>query len=213
MPNTNPAATGYTAPGAAPAVGAPAPGTAPGTGPGAPSQTTLDEATRTKLLGLMNPTGTDAATLATSPEAAAERFASQRAAEGQTAQAAEQDARNGTSGSGGAAGIARGITQNQGGQDTQFLGQLAQQKKSQDIQQTQFALTQAQQSGQFEKAQALSQQLAHLQAGTATGIAQIGANTAMGINENNLGYSYTALQQQANQQALLAMLGGGTGTG
>ena len=215
IPNNNPASPGF--------VGAPAPpdanappdaAAAPATTGGAPTQQNLDDATRQKLLDLMNPTATDAATLATSPDAEAERDQSQRSAEAATAQAAEQAARNGTSGSGGAAGIARGITQTQGANDTQFLGQLAQQKTAQDIQNTQFALTQAQQSGQFDQAQALQQQLAQLQASTSTGIANIGANAQIAANQNNVGFQYAQLQQQANQNALLALLsGGGSGAG
>jgi hypothetical protein len=160
------------------------------TAAGAP---TIDSLTRDALMKLLQtPQGVDAQSLMASPEAAAERLQSQRSAEREMAQVAEQGAQSGIGHTGGEQGILRGVTETQGARDTTFLGQLAEKTREQQIQQLQAGLQMALAKGDSESARALQLQLAQMQSATAA---------------NSLGYNYAALQEQANRDAVLAILG------
>jgi hypothetical protein len=232
--------------------------------PGTGNSPSLEDLVKKQLANQINPAAIDPAALQTSPEAQAERLTSQRAADQQRAQIAEQNAQSGLAGTGGGAGLLRGVDQAQAERDTQFIGQLAATKVAQQLDQIKFGIQAAMQAGQFDKAQALQLQLAQLQdaaqrygidtaAKTAQGaqaVQMAGINTAAqtaageqdvqryGIDTgaktaagnlglgyaqlgqageqfgDTLGYNYAALTTKANQDALLALLGGGgAGTG
>jgi hypothetical protein len=185
--------------------------------PGAPSQQNLDEATRSQLLKMLNPDAINGDTLMTSPEAASQRIASQRGVERQMAQAAEDAARSGMAGSGGQDGIMRGIRQHAAEGESEFIGTLAIQKVQQQIEDKRFALQQAQQAGQFDKAQALQKELTQMQDATQRYGIQTGADTSRygidrsaetskyGIDSNRsiardqLGLGYAGLGQNDRQ--------------
>ncbi len=152
----------------------------------------LNQAVRDALMKLINMPAPDAAAINASPEAAAERLQSQRSAEQQQAQAAETAS---VTGAGNLSGTNQAIRANQAEQDTSFVGQLAATKVAQQIQQMQYALSQAQQAGEFDLAQQLQGNIANLQAMTQRYGIDVGANTAA----NQLGYNYAALGQNNNQ--------------
>ena len=167
-------------------------------GPTATSSSPLGDLARQRIMDMLNtPQNVSAESVAASPEAAAERLQSQRGTDRALAQSAEQAAQGGTGTAGGQEGIQRGILQAQGETDANFSGQLASTLRQQQIGKLTQGITFALQSGQFDQAQALQRQLAELQSATTRGIAS-----------DQIGYNYTALQEQANRDALIAALGG-----
>lgn len=161
---------------------------------------------------LNTPQTVDAESLQNTPEAQAQRLASQRAEERGRAQIAERLAAQGVPTSSGAMDTdIAALRQQRAEGDTNFIGQLAvtkmQQNRESLVQGIQFAM----QDGQFDKAQALQLQLADLDAalkreGMALTASEGNANRD--ISRLQLGYNYDALQAQLNQQALLAALQG-----
>ncbi len=154
--------------------------------------------TRQRIMDLLNtPQDVSAESVATSPEMQAEKLQSEQSTRRQLAQAAEQAAQGGYSASGGQNGIQRGIVEQQGINDTTAAGTIASNLRNQKISELTQGITFALQSGQFDQAQALQLRLAQLQ-----------SDTTKGIANDQIGYNYTALQEQANRDALLAALGG-----
>jgi len=166
------------------------------------------------ILELLNTSRTvDPQELAGSPENAAYNLASQRAAERDRAALAERASAQGFSGSGGFETGLQGINQQRGEGEAAFLGQLAVTRMQQQREDIKSGIQYAMASSQFDKAQALQDRLAQLDA--AIRREQIASQQSI-ANANlteqgrqfdlDLGYRYTGLEQNANQAALLAML-------
>jgi hypothetical protein len=164
---------------------------------------------------LNTPTKVDPTELMNSSENQAFGLAAQRAEERQRAQIAERNAANGLDASGGQENAFAGLRQSRGEQETQFVGQLAitrmQQQREDIVKGIEFAMA----DQQFDKAQALKEKLAQLDASLRTkqmelqAAAESAKLTESGRQYNlGLGFSYTELQARQQQAAMDAILRG-----
>lgn len=163
VPDPFAAIGGWTPPSAA------APATQPTTpfttGGQEPKPNPIQDAYRAALLKLLQtPQTVDAAGLAASPEAAAQRLQSQRGAERQQRDLAAQAGAEGWAGSGAMSTARSGIGQQRSEADSSFVGQLAISKMQQQQQALMQGVQLAQQQGQFDMAQQLQEKLANLDA-------------------------------------------------
>lgn len=134
----------------------------PGTPTNAPPQGQLDDTVRQRLLELLNPQPITADLLNGTPEASAYRLGSQRSEERQLAQLAEDAAQNGYTGTAEFDAKRRGLSEQRGEGESQFLGNLATQRLTQQRDELLAGIQTAQQSGQFEAAQAMQLQIAKM---------------------------------------------------
>lgn len=166
----------------------------------------LDAAYTQAILNLMQTSAqpVTAASIAASPQMAAEQIQSTRSAQAQDATIAEQAAAGGYAGSGAQNAEEQGVAQAAGQSDAEFAGTLATSIMQQNAQQLETAIQDAEAQGQFDAAQQLQVQLADLNASIEQ--QQLGQqNTQFGLT---LGYNYAALQEAANQAATMAALNG-----
>lgn len=195
---------------------APAPAPAPAQG-GTTSSTTstsssvsspaaMDAAVREAILqGLKTSVNPDPAQVNAHPAAQAARLSLQRSSERDRRQLAERASVEGWSDSGAVDSELNKIKERRGIGEMQFVGNLATQQLQDNRQFLLQNLALAQGEGQFEKAQSLQRELAAIDAA----LRDKGINVAAGGASDRLGFDYTALQLQANRDALIQALYGG----
>lgn len=168
------------------------------------TQSPYSPALQQAILALLNtPQTVDADSLRKSPEFRAKALGEQRAEERQRAQLAEEAAGGGWSASGGFNTRLAGLRQQRGENESDFLGQLAVSKMQENRERLLAGIQAATQIGQFDQAQALQLELANLDAAIRREtLAQQGSQFGQ-----QLGFNYTALQENANQAATRALLG------
>lgn len=173
------------------------------TGGAANTPQSMESLSRQAIMDLLQtPQNIDPEALAQTPENRAYRLSQQRSEERQRAQLAERAAAEGWSDSGGMETQMQGLRSQRGENEAGFLGQLAIDRMQANREQLQAGITFAQQQGQFDKAQKLQRDLADIDASIRQ--AQLAQqDKQFGLS---LGYNYTALQQQANRDAVLAAL-------
>lgn len=165
----------------------------------------IQDATRTALLQLLKtPQTIDPAALQDNPAVQAYNLSQQRSGEADRRALAERASAEGWSDSGAVDAELNKIKESQGVNEAGFVGNLAVQqlKDNRDtlLQSIQLAMNQ----GQFDQAQSLQRELA----ATDAALRSRGLDVQQTTSNNQLGYNYTALQLDANRQALLAALGG-----
>src|SRR6187431_582125 len=131
------------------------PGTTGAPATGLSGSSALDEARRTALLELLNRQPPTAEDLQNSPENQAYQLQAQRAEERGRAQLAETAAFEGFDNTGYYDTELRGIQQQRGEGEAGFLGDLAVSRMQAQREDLQFAISEAQQAGQFDLAQQL----------------------------------------------------------
>jgi len=215
------------------AISTPANPAAPGTAPATPQS--IQDVYRQQLMGLLQGPTPDqyAKQAATSPQVAAYNTQQQRAYDKQRAVLAEQAARSGLTGSGGANTQVLGLGQAMGENESAFAGQVAQQLWTNRQNQLMDAIKTAQQAGQFDAAQALQEKLAQLQASVTTagqqiqqqlGEGDLALREKLGMGDldlrnlalqlqnsqqaDQLGFNYATLQEQANEAVYNALAKG-----
>jgi len=132
------------------------------TTPGAPTSgsgsSALDEARRAALLDLLNRKPPTAAELRNTPENQAYQLQAQRAEERQRAELAERAGYEGFADTGFFDTELQGIRQQRAEGEAGFLGQLAVSRMQAQREDLQFAISEAQQAGQFDLAQQLQRE-------------------------------------------------------
>ncbi|HZN28819.1 MAG TPA: hypothetical protein VFB88_05615 [Xanthobacteraceae bacterium] len=191
---------------------------------GTPFDTELDDARRQALLDLLGKGPPTAAELQASPENQAYQLQSQRAAERERAELAERAGYEGFANTGFMDTELGGINQRRAEGEAGFMGQLAIQRMTAQREDLQFAIAQAQQSGQFQLAQQLDRERMNLDAAIAR--EQMASSEKMAANDlalreflgragidldrlrlgedqrqfnYNLGYNYANLNEQGRQ--------------
>jgi hypothetical protein len=143
-------------------------GITPYTAPSAPAaasgSSALDEARRSALLELLGRKPPTAEELRNSPENQAYQLQAQRAEERQRAELAERAAFEGFDQTGYFDTELQGIRQQRGEGEAGFLGQLAVSRMQAQREDLQFAISEAQQAGQFDLAQQLQREQMNLDA-------------------------------------------------
>lgn len=136
---------------------------------------------------------------------AGRRLALQRGAEGQRRNAAEMRAYDGSGGLGGKAfeTDARGILERQSEAEARGVGDVLGGELQQRRQQLSSLLSMALQSGDAESARTIQRELAQMQ----NQFNYAGLGQQQGQFEDSMAFNYAGMNQSANLQALMAMLG------